>query len=41
MTEANIDEFTESTVKEQQRLLVNNYVYLSDDEIREIFAVLY
>ena len=41
MTEANIDEFTESTVKEQQRLLVNNYVYLSDDEIREIFAALY
>lgn len=41
MTEANIDEFTESTVKEQQRLLVNNYVYLSDDEIRDIFAALY
>lgn len=41
MTEAQIDEFTKSTVENQQRLLGNNYVFLSDEEIREIFANLY
>ncbi len=41
MTEAQIDEFTKSTVDNQQRLLANNYVPLSDEEIREIFANLY
>ncbi len=41
MTEAQIDEFTKSTVDNQQRLLGNNYVELSDAEIREIFATLY
>ncbi|MDD3169926.1 MAG: 4-hydroxybutyrate dehydrogenase [Eubacteriales bacterium] len=41
MTEAQIDEFTKSTVENQQRLLGNNYVFLSDAEIREIFANLY
>jgi len=41
MTEAQIDEFTTSTVANQQRLLVNNYVFLEDDEIREIFRNLY
>lgn len=41
MTEAQIDEFTKSTVDNQQRLLAKNYVPLSDDEIREIFANLY
>ena len=41
MTEAQIDEFTKSTVANQQRLLANNYVPLSDEEIREIFANLY
>ncbi|MEG0292092.1 MAG: 4-hydroxybutyrate dehydrogenase [Anaerovoracaceae bacterium] len=41
MTEAQIDEFTESTVENQQRLLANNYVPLSTEEIREIFANLY
>ncbi|MDR0519410.1 MAG: 4-hydroxybutyrate dehydrogenase [Clostridiales Family XIII bacterium] len=41
MTEAQIDEFTKSTVDNQQRLLGNNYVFLSDEEIREIFAALY
>lgn len=41
MTEAQIDEFTKSTVDNQQRLLGNNYVFLADDEIREIFANLY
>ena len=41
MERRQIDEFTESTVCNQQRLLANNYVYLSDDEIRKIFANLY
>ena len=41
MTEAQIDEFTDSTVENQQRLLVNNYVFLDRDEIHEIFANLY
>lgn len=41
MTEAQIDEFTKSTVANQQRLLANNYVFLTDEEIREIFANLY
>jgi len=41
MVESQIDEFTKSTVDNQQRLLGNNYVPLSDEEIREIFANLY
>ncbi len=41
MVEAQIDEFTTSTVANQQRLLANNYVPFSDEEIREIFANLY
>jgi 4-hydroxybutyrate dehydrogenase len=41
MTEAQIDEFTKSTVENQQRLLVNNYVFLEDGELREIFANLF
>ena len=41
MTEAQIDEFTVSTVENQQRLLVNDYVFLEDSELREIFAELY
>ncbi|MCL2111471.1 MAG: 4-hydroxybutyrate dehydrogenase [Clostridiales bacterium] len=41
MTEAQIDEFAESTVANQQRLLVNNYVFLEDGEYRAIFADLY
>ena len=41
MTEAQIDEFTTSTVENQQRLLANNYVALSDEELRGIFAELY
>lgn len=41
MVESQIDEFTMSTVANQQRLLANNYVPLSDEEIREIFANLY
>jgi 4-hydroxybutyrate dehydrogenase len=41
MVEAQIDEFTKMTVDNQQRLLGNNYVPLSDEEIREIFANLF
>ncbi|MDD7511159.1 MAG: 4-hydroxybutyrate dehydrogenase [Peptostreptococcaceae bacterium] len=41
MSEAQIDEFAKMTVDNQQRLLANNYVYLSDEEIRDIFANLY
>ena len=41
MTEAQIDEFAKSTVDNQQRLLGNNYIFLTDEEIREIFANLY
>ncbi|MCL1895160.1 MAG: 4-hydroxybutyrate dehydrogenase [Clostridiales bacterium] len=41
MTEAQIDEFAVSTVENQQRLLVNNYVFLEDQEIRGIFEELY
>jgi 4-hydroxybutyrate dehydrogenase len=41
MTEDQIDEFTKQTVENQQRLLVNNYVFLEDAELREIFEVLY
>jgi 4-hydroxybutyrate dehydrogenase len=41
MVEAQIDEFTKSTVDNQQRLLGNNYVYLDDNELREIFKALY
>ena len=41
MVESQIDEFTDSTIENQQRLLVNNYVFLDRDEIREIFANLY
>ncbi|MDR2156850.1 MAG: 4-hydroxybutyrate dehydrogenase [Clostridiales Family XIII bacterium] len=41
MTEAQIDEFTASTVANQQRLLANNYVFLEDGELRDIFVNLY
>ena len=41
MVEAQIDEFTDSTIENQQRLLVNNYVFLDRGEIREIFANLF
>ncbi|MDR0884748.1 MAG: 4-hydroxybutyrate dehydrogenase [Clostridiales Family XIII bacterium] len=41
MTEDQIDSFTASTVENQQRLLANNYVPLSDEELRGIFAELY
>ena len=41
MTETDIDSFADSVVREQQRLLVNNYVELSRDEIRDIFKRLW
>ena len=41
MTEAQIDEFAESTIANQQRLLVNNYVPLDVEELRGIFAGLW
>ena len=41
MTEAQIDEFTKSTVDNQQRLLANNYVFLTDEDLRAIFVTLY
>ena len=41
MVEAQIDEFTDSTIANQQRLLANNYVFLEKEEIREIFSNLF
>ena len=41
MVEAQIDEFTDMTIANQQRLLANNYVHLEREEIREIFANLF
>ncbi|MDD4564303.1 MAG: 4-hydroxybutyrate dehydrogenase [Eubacteriales bacterium] len=41
MVEIQIDEFTTSTIENQQRLLANNYVFLTEVDIREIFANLY
>jgi len=41
MVKEQIGAFTISTVENQQRLLANNYVHLSDDDIRDIFRALY
>lgn len=41
MIESQIEDFTNSTVENQQRLLANNYVELSKEEIKEIFTSLY
>ena len=41
MTIADIESFADSVILEQQRLLVNNYVALSRDEIRDIFKKLW
>jgi 4-hydroxybutyrate dehydrogenase len=41
MAEADIESFADSVIREQQRLLVNNYVELSRDEIRDIFKRLW
>ena len=41
MSESQIEEFTKSTVENQQRLLANNYVFIEDEEFKEIFSELY
>jgi 4-hydroxybutyrate dehydrogenase len=41
MKEFEIETFADSVVREQQRLLLNNYVELSRDEIRDIFKILW
>ena len=41
MTEDQIAPFAKSTIENQQRLLGNNYVELTEEEIAEIFANLY
>lgn len=41
MKESEIESFAEGVIKGQQRLLVNNYVPLSQEEIRDIFKALY
>ena len=41
MKEADIDGFTDAVIKTQQRLLANNYVELSREEIRSLYAKLY
>lgn len=41
MTEDEIESFADSVVANQQRLLGNNYVFLTRDEIRDIYAALY
>jgi 4-hydroxybutyrate dehydrogenase len=41
MKPAEIDEFTASVLKTQQRLLANNYVPLDEEEMRRIYQALY
>jgi len=41
MTEDQVRPFAKSTIDNQQRLLANNYVELSEDEVAEIFQNLY
>lgn len=41
MTLPQIEEFTDSTIANQQRLLANNYVFLNRDEILTIFKTLF
>lgn len=41
MKPAEIDEFTASVLKAQQRLLANNYVSLDEEEMRRIYQALY
>ncbi|PJI06767.1 MULTISPECIES: 4-hydroxybutyrate dehydrogenase [Clostridium] len=41
MKEEEIEQFTDSVIEGQQRLLVNNYVPLTRDEIKEIYERLY
>ena len=41
MTEEQINSFAVSTIENQQRLLVNNYVFLDESDYKGIFAELY
>jgi 4-hydroxybutyrate dehydrogenase len=41
MTEDQVATFAKSTIENQQRLLGNNYVPLTEEEIAEIFQSLY
>ena len=41
MTEDQVAAFAKSTIENQQRLLGNNYVPLTEEEIAEIFRNLY
>lgn len=41
MKESEIESFADSVIKSQQRLLANNYVELTRDEIRDIYKKLY
>lgn len=41
MREADIDGFTQNVLVSQQRLLNNNYVPLTEEEIRKVYATLY
>ena len=41
MTEQDLEEFTDSVLENQQRLLANNFVPLSREQILEIYKVLY
>lgn len=41
MLEKEIEEFTESVIQNQQRLLKNNYTPLSKEQIKEIYTLLY
>ncbi len=41
MTEAEIEEFADSVVENQQRLLGNNFVPLTRDQIRDIYRAVY
>lgn len=41
MKEKDIEDFADNVIETQQRLLVNNYVNLSRDEIRDIFKKLF
>ena len=41
MTEAEIETFADSVVENQQRLLANNFVPLTRDQIRDIYRAVY
>ena len=41
MGEKDIEEFTENVINTQQRLLANNYVKLSKEEILQLYKSMY